>query len=128
MLYHEIPCTMDTPFIKKLKTKLDKQEKLTTAVEKARSIRSVYLHINRNMCAQYSVKDSRFWNTVDFTRKRLMNELLQVQQTANSNDSKYFKTVYRTLELYRSSYKKQMALSLNTALPGALCAKIMEFI
>ena len=119
---------MDSPFIKKLKSKLDKQEKLTTAVDRARSIRSVYLHINRNMCAQYSVKDSRFWNTVDFTRKRLMNELLQAQQTATSNDSKYFKKVYRTLELYRSSYKKQIALSLNTALPGALCAKIMEFI
>lgn len=119
---------MDSPFIKKLKSKLDKQEKLTTAVDRARSIRSIYLHINRNMCAQYSVKDSRFWNTVDVTRKRLMNEVLQAQQTATSNDSKYFKKVYRTLELYRSSYKKQIALSLNTALPGALCAKIMEFI
>lgn len=119
---------MDNPFIRKLKIKLDKQGKLTTAVERARSVRSVYLHINRNMCAQYSVKDSRFWNTVDFTRKRLMNELLQAQQTATSNDLKYLKTVYRTLELYRSSYKKQIALSLNTALPGALCAKVMEFI
>lgn len=122
---------MDPAFVKKTTGLVKKNRAANTSLKKAKTARSVFLHINRNIRAQYTVKSHTFWNTVDITRDKLMYELKELQTTEKCpSNLRYYKIVQRTLELYIYSrcYKKSIALSLNTKFPGDLCANIMEYI
>lgn len=122
---------MDPLFVAKTAEMVKKHKACNTNLKRAKTARSIFLHINRNRHVQYTLKSDRFWTMVDTTRNKLMDELTLLQTTEKcASTVKYYKIVHRTLELYglSSAYKKSIALSLNYLLPGALCANIMEYI